>query len=286
MKKKSYQDTIKDHLEIYKKSNSVLCNLPDGTFRGKPKKYPHILETHDIIHNLIDGLLIKPAIDVTQVGNITTLTQNTNNNIHLHQYAHHLNSSQMMCINFFAPFISRNQSATLLKLLGMPNPHCGISEFEFEHIEGTREKTNFDFFLKTNDGRKVFFEIKYTEQEFSRSTKANKDSKKRRWNEIYSLATANNPHFKGLVEDDFYRDYQIYRNLFYVANPSDFVFFIVPKANTALVEQLKDLHISSTLKGNTKFLFWEDLNFAAVQEYKSNKSLHDYFVKFGEKYML
>jgi len=286
MGKMNFQKNVIDHLTTYKKVNPTLSKLKDGTFRNGAKKYPHILELKDIENNFIDPTIISNVVAIQTNNNLVVVKQNVNQSIHLHQFAHHLNSSQIMCINFFAPFFAQQQAHILLKVLGLTNPSVGISEFEFEHIENGKEKTNFDFYFKTKDGQKIFFEIKYTEQEFSRSTKANNDSKKRRWENLYSLVAGKNQHFNGLLEDVFYSDYQIFRDLFYANPPSDFVLFIVPRANVALVDQLNKRNISVVLSNNAKVLLWEDIVSDSIQEFKNNKYLHDYYIRFRDKYLL
>ena len=289
MASKNYQKNVIDHLNNYKKTNPTLCNLQDGSFRKGLKKYPHILEPKHIDCNLIDPKLISNVITIQQVNNTTQINQKATagnaKGIHLHQFANHLNSSQMLCINFFAPFFAHQQTQVLLKVLGLTNLSVGISEFEFEHIENGKERTNFDFYFKTDDGRKIYFEIKYTEQEFSRSTNATNASKTQRWNAIYSKATAANPHFKGINVDKFYKNYQILRNLFYAKSPSDFVFFIVPQGNHRLVEQLEDRGVTETLSHNAKVLFWENLITDCIQEFSNDKKLSGYFMKFKQKYL-
>lgn len=85
--------------EEFKKK--VIDNMPEnpipGLWQGKGAPRKHILgnpsspkERADVI-NKYSLLPNVPLVD--------------GDTIHLHQYAHHLNSSQIMCYNFFRPMI-------------------------------------------------------------------------------------------------------------------------------------------------------------------------------------
>ncbi|MBR5399141.1 MAG: hypothetical protein IK103_05025 [Bacteroidales bacterium] len=109
----------------------------------------------------------------------------------VHQYARHLNSSQVMCYNFFRPMILVDSNKPkygspkdLLIRFVNEKIHVSISKdalcyFEYEDIDtrkqfksytnnkGRGEKSQFDFYIK--DGvTELFFEIKYTESSFGK----------------------------------------------------------------------------------------------------------------------
>lgn len=281
-----YQKTITTHLADYKSKSSRLKSRPDGTFR--PKKYPHILEQTDLKYNLIDDVLISSIVSIQQTNGTPQLVQlSDKKHIHLHQFAHHLNSSQMMCINFFAPLLKPEWQDVLLELTGVPRVEGdSIATYDFEHIENTEEKTNFDFFIKTKQGLKIFFEIKYTEQEFSRTSSAVAASKASRWVKMYQKKVTTNPYYSGLDEAGFYEDYQIYRNLYYAASPSDYVIFVVPRGNQPLTDQLGKHQIGTAFKDNAKILYWEDLVTETLQKVSRNSAMTKYFDEFQAKYNL
>ncbi|MBP5518884.1 MAG: hypothetical protein J6X91_09550 [Bacteroidales bacterium] len=115
----------------------------------------------------------------------------------IHSYARHLNSSQIMCYNFFR----RMMTVDSQKPLGHANDilttfikeklHLEISKkaichFEYEDDEmqdhfkslvnyGRGEKSQFDFYIKDEE-TEIFFEIKYTESSFGKWTNSNKIS--------------------------------------------------------------------------------------------------------------
>ena len=106
-----------------------------------------------------------------------------------HTLARHLNSSQVMCYNFFRPMISdvdtksrwRNVSGALVKFvketLGVSITEKAVCQFEYEDsktkktfkkyakYKGRGENSQFDFFVQDGE-TKIFFEIKFTESSF------------------------------------------------------------------------------------------------------------------------
>ena len=99
----------------------------------------------------------------------------------LHQYVHHLNSSQLLCMMFFQPMVKDKT-----KLVQFVNSILGISISEnatcsFEYTENHApyifkisgneeyEGTCFDFHIK-DGSTEIFFEIKLTESGFGKAT--------------------------------------------------------------------------------------------------------------------
>lgn len=117
----------------------------------------------------------------------------------VHPLARHLNSSQVMCYNFFRPLMSvdtLNLSSGLAneRLVAFVQEKLGISirkgalcKFEYEDIatqerfksyakNGLGEKSQFDFYIK--DGvTEIYFEIKFTESSFGKWPSSNTLSK-------------------------------------------------------------------------------------------------------------
>ena len=106
-----------------------------------------------------------------------------------HTLARHLNSSQVMCYNFFRPMISddgsksrwRHANSALVKFvketLGVSITEKADCQFEYEDSEtkktfkkyakykGRGENSQFDFFVRDGE-TKIYFEIKFTESSF------------------------------------------------------------------------------------------------------------------------
>lgn len=171
MKIKSYKVFYKDvreHLINYleKTQNGKTEGIIPGIWPNNGKEYKHILniEKGKVLaiqrYNLLRCVSHLPFI----------LEENS-----LHLSAHHLNSSQIMCYNFFRPQLNGNKEVKvpLIKLLrdiGVifnENKISAKANFEYEENESKEPngKTNFDFFVKMG-ATKVYFEIKYTENGF------------------------------------------------------------------------------------------------------------------------
>lgn len=88
--------------------------------------------------------------------------------IKLHPGFHHLNSSQVMCINFFYPLMKVNLLEKLLPAFHLPEQPVLRCDLEWKDELAREEGTNFDFFMQLADGKKLLFEVKYTEAEFNR----------------------------------------------------------------------------------------------------------------------
>ena len=160
--------------EEFKKK--VIDNMPEnpipGLWQGKGAPRKHILGNPSSAKEQAD-LINKYSL----LPNVPLIDSDT---IHLHQYAHHLNSSQIMCYNFFRPMIEGfdgvmyHPKDALIKLFGMEvdeelehkNAVCN-----FEYIDKSKDNTNFDFYFKSNQ-IEVFCEIKYTEEGFAKSSRA------------------------------------------------------------------------------------------------------------------
>lgn len=194
------------------------------------------------------------------------------NTIHLHQYAHHLNSSQIMCYNFFRPLIESYDGKmykpkdSLLNLIGMEidqeiEPHGAVCNFEY--IDDSEENTNFDFYFKKEDVE-VFFEIKYTEREFSKKSSA-KDPHAQ-YESIYKPMIENTKELfigETISEQDFNNEYyQLARNSIRATSADKHVFFVCPKEHEELINQFvefSDKYLTEKGKERIKLITWEDL---------------------------
>ena len=159
---KNYAHNRKEHLAEYAKNN----NLPiEGTYNGRP--YKHILK---LDRNKID---IVKKFNILEDVNKDMLTEK------LHRFAHHLNSSQILCYNFFRPMLTDKGKACKQLVDLLANKGIKIekgAECKFEYNDNLGDNTEFDFHIK---GRniEVFFEIKYTEYGFGRAKKDERHKK-------------------------------------------------------------------------------------------------------------
>jgi hypothetical protein len=208
------------------------------------------------------------------------------NNIRLHKYFHHLNSSQAMCFNLFFPIILLNRLDLLNQTLKVGN---SIVEASFEKILDKNEGTNFDLYLLGSDGTQTFVEVKYSENEFGRA-RPNKE----RWDK---LETIYRDSLSGLVDNEFiersfFDNYQVLRLLSYLRHGErggmNYVRIIIPKWNKSLLEHEKKITnniLAETAKRNVEFIYLEDIVTALEKALAGEVSVLAACIKsFREKY--
>lgn len=213
----NFEAALKGHLARYK--DNVLGVSDDGDWKGTP--YSHILPRE------LGHLNLTPDIRDACWEYLTA------SGVQLHQYFHHLNSSQAFALNLFFPFLAggaQGQGA-LLRALGLDG---SISEWEFEAVPDPSEGTNFDVLLDLKNGRRIFIEVKLTESGFGKVNPKDRHLRKRE--EVYL------PRLRGLVRAEalevvaFFRRYQLLRNISFV-DPArgDELLLVFPRANAEVL---------------------------------------------------
>ena len=246
-----YAKSRKAHLARYAVEHDLKCC---GLWREKP--YCHILFVEDDKQNeaIKKNLLKRVKADMLKKP---------------HADAHHLNSSQILCYNFFRPLITNEGKATaeLVSLLGKygvaitKNATC-----QFEYTDKIIEDgTQFDFYIK--DGEiEVFFEIKYTENCFKRASSS--DSAKRQYMNWYEEQFKQQQCLKEIPAniDDFISNYtqyyQLYRNAIRITDKNKHLILLYPKNNTAVNKEATTFlenKIREEYRGNIHILHWEDI---------------------------
>jgi hypothetical protein len=275
-KKMSYQKVIKSHFENNKEK--LFGKIENGKWRNSECIYPHILPEDKKILNLL------PAYRNT----LDKYLENNKRKLKKHIFFHHLNSSQAMCLNFFYPLMEEKELGLILKLIGLENEEINYEKTCFEK-ESVVEKSNknyrptsFDFYIETTSEKKIFFEIKYTEQEFGKAKpdKVHED----KFNDVYK------GNLKGIKEEYhisniFFENYQILRNLICISENS-YVVFLYPNGNKKIktqAEVAKLKMLKSEVANNLINLTWEGLLSFAENNIESQK-IKTQFKDFKEKY--
>lgn len=276
MKTKDYREKVIQHMENYKKN--FLGITAKGVYKNSYSNYGHILPSTNgeiPIYNLL------PAIDIHE---------ERLKKIKYHQYAHHLNSSQLMCINFFLPLIEDNIFSKILKVATKVefSSDAEIKEIEFEKSFKASDNTNFDLFLELSTGEKFYFEIKYTEQDFGGNCYVNGSLKGKYQNKYYD-------YYEKYLQDslmdikgknDFFKNYQINRNLSYIKSDNDYVIFILPFDSEDLLSELKNIVSKNiSLKNQVKIVDWSELCKIALAESRDT-IFHQHFNLFKDKYII
>ena len=241
-------------------------NPEPGLFRGHGP-YDHIISNPNSTdrERIVNEYLLLPDVPKIQ------------GEIKLHPDAHHMNSSQIMCYNFFRPLLSeydKNEkeykpSDALVDLVGkiidtpLENKN---SSCKFEYIQPNTDTTNFDFYLKCSDVE-VFFEIKYTEKEFAKK-KITPESELQ-YEKVYKPMISKAEHIfkdKTISASDFLKNFQLLRNAIRAIDNNKYVVFICPRAHDNLVNQynkFKEQFLSPKGEEHVKLVTWESLLTAA-----------------------
>ncbi|MDD6472823.1 MAG: hypothetical protein PUF62_07310 [Bacteroidales bacterium] len=242
-------------------------NPDPGLFRGHGP-YDHIISNPKDSKDrerIVNEYLLLPDVPKIQ------------GEIKLHPDAHHMNSSQIMCYNFFRPLLkeyNKNKkdykpSDELVDLVGkiidtpLENKN---SSCKFEYIQPNTDTTNFDFYLKCSDVE-VFFEIKYTEKEFAKK-KVTPDSELQ-YEKVYKPMISKAEHIfkdKTISASDFLKNFQLLRNAIRAIDNNKYVVFICPRAHDNLVNQynkFKEQFLSPKGEEHVKLVTWESLLTAA-----------------------
>lgn len=211
-----------NNLTLYK--NRVLKVFTTDKYRNHI--YSHFLTGEEKMKNFDD------SIQITIKNDKIALLPN-GNEIKLHSDWQHMNSSQVMCINFFLnywshpqdlkPFLDNIQLESGNKIVGTP------VNIIFEDEKSSTDGTNVDFVIKLEDGHKVFIEIKYTENGFGEAS-----SKVKKKNPNYYLNKKNTIHKEVDIEQHNYEKYyQFVRNI-YLGQDGNYSVFLFPKANKSI----------------------------------------------------
>ena len=280
---KNFKDSVLCHLSKYKEKNLEIKEC--GIYRHNGKNIPkeHILS---IPKGESKEKVVKEYNVLSCLKDKKFLIEEKD----LHRFAHHLNSSQMMCYNFFRPYIELEEKGKvrpnkdLIKLLGdceFNIKTCNDAECQFEYVQGDEYKeegTNFDFYLRLGE-TEVFFEIKYTEEGFGKCKNDEKHEEK--FKKVYQGLIGNCDAIKKPVrfDDEFRKYYQLFRNSIRAKDKNKYVVFIYDKNNNYCESQLnefKEKYISKDYQENVKGITWQDL---------VNKIDTDHIREFKKKYM-
>jgi hypothetical protein len=272
----NYQNETKKKLEDFK--IQYFNTVENGKWRDSKKDYPHILPKDKAKLNLLPKY--RDSLSDYMLKNKNTLKT--------HIYFHHLNSSQAMCLNFFFPLLKEKELELVLKFIGLENEEieysnsCFEKESEIEKINKNYRATNFDFYIETTTGKKIYFEIKYTEHGFGKAKPDNAHSDK--FDNVYSnnLSSIKKEYCNKIA---FLENYQILRNLICISENS-YVVFLYPNGNKKIktqAESAKSKILKSEVKNNLINLTWEDL-LAYTEKNVKNSRIKEQLKDFKEKY--
>jgi hypothetical protein len=271
-----FSSKIKNYLSEYK--TEMYPNIGNGIYKKNKKTYTHIFPEANQFCNLL------PTYKDDLVNYLVS------EHVELHTDFHHLNSSQAMCFNFFFPFYIQQNLELITDFLGLKNEVINYNSvcFEKKGLEaelGSRKPTSFDFYFETTSGKKIYFEIKYTENGFGKDTQTDIEKRERKFDNYYSnsLKSLNSFYHN---QQSFSENYQILRNLIHI-DENSFVVFIYPYGNYGIrsaAERVKSDFLISDYHKHFFSVCWESL-FEYISTSASHEKIKNQLEDFKEKYL-
>ncbi|MBD5199666.1 MAG: hypothetical protein HDS83_04675 [Bacteroidales bacterium] len=160
----------------------------------------------------------------------------------LHQFAHHLNSSQLLCYMTFRPLLTDEYRPTeelinLLNSVGIYISENAKCEFEYNDNltwDNKPEGTSFDFHIYDSN-KQYFFEIKFTEDGFGDAKKD--DSHIKKFDDLYRDKIKDVLNQEVTV-DECLKYYQLFRNIIRCDSDSNTIVLITDEENPVTSEEL------------------------------------------------
>lgn len=283
-----FKDNVVKKLAEYAEENPDLKGKMGGA-HNKKGSYDYIIHTpeHDWSLNLIE-----PSDEMKK--ELESVRRND---------ADHLNSSQVMCFNFFYPLKKQKLLHLVLKQIDSSvewgNP-TGVFEYESQleknKIEELKKSikdkqkrkllkgvSNIDFCITTDNGYKVYFEIKYTENAFDKFGPDNKEFGKyiEKVKLMYQPLLDNSLIHEKIEDECFVKHYQVIRNLIHYNDERHYVVFLLPKQNKSVWDEAIDVKKYLHLDEHCTVLDWSEL----TKQIKKESGLNDYYNRFEEKYL-
>ena len=270
----TFSDAIRKHLAKYK--IRALGVQEDGIFRyrGKDIPLPHILPLSERELNILDRYRSQ-------------FFASEYSRIHFHQYFHHLNSSQAMCINLLYPLIVENALGLIMRFVDIQwstelRP-CFEKESELEIAD---RRTVFDFCISHSREKHVFFEIKYTERGFGKAK--NDDEHRQKFKTTYFQLLKQSAYLNERCHNEsfFLNHYQMLRNLAHLS-PNAYLVLLFPTANSGVAQQASEAYdhfLTDLGRVRLKVIFLEKL-VSYLEANCSTASLVGYLGQFREKYL-
>lgn len=255
-------ETIKKHLS---EKGMILGIETGGCWQGKGE-YPHIMklenpkdkdEKYEKVCKWIETLGVCPC-DFEKDK--------------MHQFAHHLNSSQVVCYVFFKHLMESGRLAEFMKkVLGDETINTDNLKCEFEYVPkenaddyGRTMATNYDCRI-SNETFELLIEVKYTEKGFGtcKDDSTHKDKFEKKYKGLIRECSVINKKAIDSLEK-MRPHYQVIRNLLQIREGKNtYCLFLYPEANKSIGKDFKNFEEAKILTDGEpgKNVFnrhWED----------------------------
>jgi hypothetical protein len=270
----TFRDTACAHLSGYRKTQLGIDEEGIFLHGGREHRKGHILPKSSERQNLL-----KPYGD--------SFFLSEHRQAKLHQFFHHLNSSQALCFNLFYPLLAEGELALLAQsLMSTIHPPFEATFEKQSELENATRRTSFDFHIRDEDRREVFVEVKYTENGFG-GAKNDKDHQDK-FQDTYAPLLEQNVYLKPGCKNQafFLKNYQILRNMVHITPQSE-VRFLIPRANTKTAKQAESAReefLSESGRDKFRIIYLEDMVSQLIDTCRE-KRLDGYYQSFDQKYL-
>lgn len=271
---RAFREKVLSHMERYREK--VLRIREEGDVRGK--SFGHILPEKNYHENFLplvrEDLITSPYLS----------------GIHWHRFSHHLNSSQVLGVNFFYPLLKKGEMRSFLELFGLQDIESydplNLSFSKLSPVESSvRRKSCFDFYTKLQEEEELYVLSNYTDGCFGR---AEKESFMEKYASVYEpLLSASDmieERFKN--EAFFMEEYRYMRSLLHL-NEKSRLLVLLPRENFQLRE--KALYFRDqvlTEKGRDRFypVVWEEVIDSLLEQLSDPELSRYYETELKDKY--
>ena len=269
----AYRERLNRHLENYRVNRLGISETGSYRHRNEDIPYAHILPLRLKHLNLLEGVRNDVLRHVEE------------NDLRLHRYFHHLNSSQAFAFNLFFPYFwQRPESApVLLRALGQDG---SFAKARFEAVPVPDEGTNIDVLWSDSDEKQTLCEVKLSEAEIGTARSDAEHLAKLTETYLPSLS----PHFSAddLDPSKFFRSYQYYRNVWHMLRvPKARLVFLLPRQNERVWRKLESLRArtAASVSERISIIAIEDVLTRLMSEGSSPRQLQEHAVALAEKYL-
>ncbi len=271
---RDFRTKIITHMNQYKKK---VLNLNDE-MRINHREYGHILNDKDYERNF--SSLVRDKLVDSKFLKL----------IKWNRFSHHLNSSQVMTVNFFYPLIRYRELEAFLTLAGIEDEII----YDVEHLQFLKvsekeksegKKTFFDFYMKLKSGREVFVETRYTEGAYGR---ANDQSHHAKFIKTYEPLLKDSVFLKEEYKNEefFLNNYNFMRGLVNM-DENSILIVLYPRENWAIREKVlfaKEQLVKENMQEHFIPVIWEDVLEAMMKNLNNNEVAWYYESWFKNKY--
>lgn len=210
--------------------------------------------------------------------------------VNWNRFSHHLNSSQVMAVNFFYPLIKHQELGSFLSLAGIEDEviydaeHISFSKkSEKENTE--KRKTCFDLYLKLESGKEVYIKTSYTNGCYGRALD---EEYLLRYREIYEPMLRDSKAVREEYRSEAYfmDNYRFMRSIAHLDENSHLI-VIYPRENWEIREKsinFKEEILEPSYADRFVPIAWEELLELLIKKVRDNNVARFYDSWFKDKY--